>query len=195
MKIIHYTGTEKKQKDEIRNFIIDAFGVALLFVAYMMIIPTPRPGTDRWLNSVSFLRYFWKTLGSLFVAVASFGVTMLIGMGVGSLFNKKEKLNRKKRRTGWKSLDKEEALSAFNELYTFEIGKVNAATANNASAHEGYYGRYNKKIEQVAKYAPLADIRIAAIQKLRNKYQLESCLNLEKDENVRRAIEIAIITK
>jgi len=41
MKIIHYTGTEKKQKDEIRNFIIDAFGVALLFVAFMMIIPTP----------------------------------------------------------------------------------------------------------------------------------------------------------
>ena len=81
-----HTGTEKKQKDEIRNFIIDAFGVALLFVAFMMIIPTPRPGTDRWLNSVSFLRYFWKTLGSLFVAVASFGVTTLIGMGIGSLF-------------------------------------------------------------------------------------------------------------
>ena len=178
-----------------RSFIIVAFGVVLLFVAYMMIIPTPKPGNDRWFNSVSFLRYFWKTFGSGFAAVGSFLITMLIGGGVGSLFNKEQRLSSKKRRLGWKSLNKEEALSAFKELHAFEISKVICATASVPNAHEGYYGRYNNKMEQVAKYAPLAVVRIAAVQKLRSKSQLESCLTYERDDEVRKAIEIAISKK
>ena len=189
------TDMGKKQEGGNKSFIIIVFGAVLFLIAYMMIIPVPKSGTDRWFNSVLILRYFWKTLGSLFAAGASFGVSMLLGLGIGSLLNKKKKIYRRKRQSGWKSLNKEEALSAFDELYRFEIGKVNIATANTANTHEGYYGRFNNKMEQVARYATLADIRIAAIQKLRNKHQLESCLNYEKDENVRKEIKLAISKK
>ena len=188
------TGKRKKKEGFNRSFIIIASGVVLLFVAYMMIIPTPKPGNERWFNSVSLLRYFWKTFGSLFVAVCTFGITMLIGAGIGTLFNREQRSNSKKKRLGWKSLSKEEALSAFEELYTYEIRKVNIATANIPNAHEGYYGRYNNKMEQVAKYAPLAVVRIAAVQKLRSKYQLESCLSYERDDEVRKAIERVLLS-
>ena len=189
--------THTSVKSEKIHFAIYAFGVVLFFIAYLIIIPTPKAGNDRWFNSVLFLRLFWKTFGSLFATAASFIITMCIGAGIGSIFNKEEKLSKKKRQLGWKSLDKEEAMIAFEELYSFEIKKVKKAidSLNITNAHEGYYGRHNNKMEQVAKSAPLADIRIAAIKKLRNKNQLESCLNYERDENVRKAIEIEISKK
>lgn len=183
------TGMNAKNRNKgvDKNFILGAVGVGLVFIAYMMIIPTPEAGNDRWFNSVLILRLFWKTFGSLFATVGSFFVTLLIGAGIGSLFtkNKKKKLN-------WKSLDEAEARQAFEELYANEIRKLSIATASVTNPHEGYYGRFNTKMEQVAKNAPLAEIRIAAIQKLRNKNQLESYLIFEKDENVRKAIEARI---
>ena len=183
---------QKGYKD--KYFIAFAFGAVLFIVAYMIIIPVPEPGTDRWFNSVLILRLFWKVFGSLFAASGSFMIAMFIGGGIGTLFNKKETADKKKRKLGWKSLDKDEALAAFNELYIFEKNKVEITlTAQNVTnAHEGYYGRYNSKIEQVVREAPLADVRIAAVQKLRGKNQLESVLSIEKDESVRKAIKMEI---
>lgn len=165
-----------------KNFILNAIGAVLIFIAYMIIIPTPKAGTDRWFNSVLVLRLFWKTFGSLLAASGSFFITV----GIGLLFGKKNK----KKKLNWKSTDVAEAMQAFNEIYENEIKKINVdKKIHGANLHEGFYGRYSNKMEQIAKNAPLAEIRIAAIQKLRNKNQLESCLNYEKDEKVRKAIE------
>ena len=65
---------------ENRSCIIAAIGFVLLFIAYIMIIPTPKPGYDKWLNSVLFLRLFWKIFGCLFVSVASLIVTRIISV-------------------------------------------------------------------------------------------------------------------
>jgi len=142
----------KKNIDKI--FIARAIGVLFLIIAYMLIIPVPKPGRDRWFNSVLFLRLFWKMLGTLFAASGSFIITMMIGTGIGTLFNKQEKANRKKRSLGWKSLEKDEALSAFNELNNFEKGKVESTiSAQNVTyAHEGYYGRFNKKKSKLQRW-------------------------------------------
>ena len=195
----HRQANERKTRQEgvDKRVIIGIFGGILLFIAYMIIIPTPKPGSDRWLNSVLVLRLFWKTLGSLLATVGTYGVAALIGTGISALFGKKERTSKKTRQIGWKSLDRTEALEAFNELYEFEYKKVQfALTAGNVTnAHEGWYGRYNNKMEQVAKSAPLAEIRIAAIQKLRNTNQLMLCLNSERDDNVRKVIELEISKK
>jgi len=186
---------EKHRKERVdKNFIVLAFGVVLFIVAYVIIVPVPEPGTVKWWNSTLFLRLFWKVFGSLFAASGSFIIASLIGIGIGTLFNKREKASRRKRKFGWRSLEKDEALAAFNELYSFEKRKVEIiiTSQNVTNAHEGYYGRFDNKIEQVAKMAPLAEVRSAAIQKLRRKNLLESFLSVEKDESVRKTIEIEI---
>ena len=164
---------EKKLKNSEKEgqfmFAAVVIGFVLFFVAYMIIVPMQEPGKEKWLNSVTFLRVFWKIFACGFLSVGSLLVALGVPAGIFHLF-----LFKKKENSNWKTLNKEEAMKSLEEIFAD--------------------GKYNK-MEKIAQNAPLPYIRIAAVKKLRTIDELENCLRYERDENVRKEIEIAISMK